>query len=195
LESQIQDLRQEIAKKRNELGDRQQQLESHKKFSTFLQEVVKDKKLAEIIAAANKTESGKSESEQSIMWLRERFINLKKENKRLKERKALIAAEREKVLEDEKRQVEIMTRQMYDKGKEMQEIQNEIEKVQAENTKLDSEFENQVRVQNQAKEEAHQILYSIDNIYQISHELYKYRDQEKKFKRVEDNLGDVFKIE
>jgi hypothetical protein len=52
--------------------------------------VVADKQLSEIIAASKNAEGSKSESDGEINWLRERFINLKKENKKLKERKRAI---------------------------------------------------------------------------------------------------------
>lgn len=69
---------------------RKDQLESHSKFSDFLKRVVADKQLSEIIAASKNAEGGKSEQDAEINWLRERFINLKKENKKLKERKRAI---------------------------------------------------------------------------------------------------------
>lgn len=52
--------------------------------------MVADKQLSEIIAASKNAEGGKSEQDAEINWLRERFINLKKENKKLKERKRAI---------------------------------------------------------------------------------------------------------
>jgi len=179
-------LEESIERKKEELLKRQQQLESHKKFSDFLEKVVQLPALSEIIQASNKGgDSGKNEKDTSINWLRERFINLKRENKKLKERKAEIAHEMEQVREREKQEMELLTESMYKKSKEMQEIQEKIEKLNDTNSKLDAEFENQVTEQNKSKQEAHQIVYSIENIYEISRDLYKYRGIPKKFKELE----------
>jgi exonuclease VII large subunit len=141
--------------------------------------------LREIIAADKKQDSSKNQEELAITWLRERFINLKKENKVLRESKVSIAKEMEEVREEEKRQIEQMTQRMYTKSKEMQKIQTEIEKIQEINTKLDNEFEHQVTQRNKSKQEAHQIVYSINNIYRVAEMLYQHRDIEHKFKKLE----------
>ena len=169
-------------------------MESHKKFSDFLLKVVEDKQLAEIIQASKTGETGKSENEQSINWLRDRFINLKKENKKLKERKAEIARQMEEVRENEKQQMEEMTEKMYKRTREMQEIQNKIEELNDQNSRLDSEFENQVAQQNRSKQEAHQIVYSIENIYNIAQKLYEHRGQMQKFKKLDEEIP-ILKIE
>jgi len=61
--------------------------------------------LSEIIAASKSGDSGKTDSDQEINWLRDRFINLKKENKKLKERKQAINKEMERVREEERIQI------------------------------------------------------------------------------------------
>lgn len=60
-EREIKELKDSIATKQGELETRQRQLNSHKKFSLFLSQVVADKQLSEIIAASKTTESGKSD--------------------------------------------------------------------------------------------------------------------------------------
>lgn len=65
---------------------------------------------------------GEQGGEQGIDWLRSRFINLKKENKQLKERKRAIDAEMERVRAGEQEQLHSMTTVLYNKSKEMQEL-------------------------------------------------------------------------
>ena len=55
------------------LDERKRQKESHQIYTKFLKDVVADKALGDNL---------------DIEWLRARFINLKNENKKLKERKA-----------------------------------------------------------------------------------------------------------
>lgn len=57
-----------------------------------------------------------------INWLRDRFINLKKENKKLKERKKKINSEMEAVRERERLEIQEMTTKMYHKSQDMQKI-------------------------------------------------------------------------
>lgn len=57
-----------------------------------------------------------------IEALRRRFINLKKENKQLKQRKREINEEMEQVRANERKQVSDMTTELYNKSKEMQEL-------------------------------------------------------------------------
>lgn len=115
-QTEIKDLEESIDHKTGELETRRRQLESHSKFSDFLSRVVADKQLSEIIAASKTGETGKTDQDQEINWLRDRFINLKKENKKLKERKKTINREMERVREDERVQIQDMTAKMYHKS-------------------------------------------------------------------------------
>ncbi len=135
-------MKESIATKQGELETRQRQLESHRKFSLFLSRVVADKQLSEIIAASKTTESGKSDQEQEIKWLRDRFINLKKENRKLKALKKDLNDKMEAVRENEKREIQAMTALTYLKSQEMQKIQGEIERLSEINGKLEQDFEN-----------------------------------------------------
>lgn len=104
--------------------------------------MVADKALSEIIAASKTTESGKSDQEQEINWLRHRFINLKKENRKLKATKKDLNDKMEAVRENEKREIQAMTALTYHKSQEMQKIQGEIERLSEINGKLEQDFEN-----------------------------------------------------
>lgn len=70
-----------------------------------MQSVVKDEELAKIIAAGKSGESGKSDQEVEIEWLRNRFVNLKKQNKILKQRKIEINKKMEQVKAEERQKV------------------------------------------------------------------------------------------
>lgn len=160
-------MKESIEQKRLELETRKRQLDSHKKFSVFLQSVVKDEEVAKIIAAGKTSESGKSDQEGDIDWLRNRFINLKKQNKLLKQRKAEINSKMEAVKADERQKVQEMTAQMYAKSQLMQRIQNEIEEISSKNSQLENDFESQVDKQNKRTKEAGQIINSIESIYML----------------------------
>ncbi len=62
-----------------------------------------------------------------IEGLRGRFINLKKENKKLNERKLSINNRIEQVKDDERRQLAEMTTVLYERQREMAALQAEIE--------------------------------------------------------------------
>jgi len=62
------------------------------------------------------------QEDQRVKALRDRFINLKKENKKLKEDKREINEEMARVREEEKIQISEMTAKMYHKSQELQEI-------------------------------------------------------------------------
>ena len=68
--------------------ERKQQLESHSRFSVFLNKVVNDPEMKD------------SGSEGKIEWLRDRFINLKNENKKLRDKKSRINSEMEAIKEN-----------------------------------------------------------------------------------------------
>ena len=86
----IKQLTDQNLKKQKELTELKQQLESHTKFSVFLNKVVNDPEMKD------------SGSEGKIEWLRDRFINLKNENKKLKDKKAKINQEIEAIREDKR---------------------------------------------------------------------------------------------
>ncbi len=84
---------------------KQQQLKTHKQFTDFLERVVKDKQLSEI-KEKKSGEAGKGDdTDYKINWLRNQFINLKNENKKLKERKRRIDSEMEAVVERERQEL------------------------------------------------------------------------------------------
>ena len=90
LQEQIRLLKEQNENKQRELMERKQQLDSHIKFDIFLNKVVNDPEMKD------------SGSEGKVEWLRDRFINLKNENKKLKDKKARINAEMEAVKEDKR---------------------------------------------------------------------------------------------
>ena len=67
------------------------------------------------------------------------------------------------------------------------------------NTKLDADFAHEMQFNNDLRSEAHQLLYSVENVYELAREFYKYRGHEKKFKEtianVEDKEPQILKIE
>jgi hypothetical protein len=135
---EIEDLKKENEKKEQILVQKQQQLETHKKFTDFLERVVKDKQLSEIIDTKKSGDAGKGDNTDfKINWLRNHFINLKNENKKLKERKKNIDKEMEVVVERERQELHEMTTKMYQRSQDMQKIQNEIEKITEINSKLE----------------------------------------------------------
>lgn len=168
-ERQVQNYMDEIAKtqrhideKKQELVKRAEQLQSHKKFTRFLEQVVQQQAIADSIEAWEKKPSDKGDKqteknnyEYEINWLRNRFINLKQMKKKFKEQKLKIAEDMAKAHEDERRQSDEMTKQMYSLSKEYQRLQTRIEQINEVNSKLESEFEHQITVQNRAKQEAH----------------------------------------
>jgi len=97
-------LKEQNEQKQLELMERKQQLESHKKFSEFLSKVVHDPEMKD------------SGSEGKVEWLRDRFINLKNENKKLKDKKAKINMEMEAVKEDKRQRIQQMTATIYQKN-------------------------------------------------------------------------------
>ena len=135
----IQELHSSIEKKKLTVEERKQQLESHQVYTNFLQDVVADKALGD---------------NQNIEWLRGRFINLKNENKKLKNRKASINQDMEDIKEQERQTLGKMTAQLYEKQKKMQKLQKEIEKIGEQNQNLEQDFENEISKKNQNSMEA-----------------------------------------
>ena len=164
---EIETLKEENQKKEQVLVQKQQQLKTHKQFTDFLERVVKDKQLSEI-KEKKSGEAGKGDdTDYKINWLRNQFINLKNENKKLKERKRRIDSEMEAVVERERQELLQMTNKMYQRSQDMQKIQNEIEKITEINSKLEQDFENQVDKTNRNIKEAQQIVNAIDSVYTI----------------------------
>ena len=164
---EIETLIKENQKKEQVLVQKQQQLKTHKQFTDFLERVVKDKQLSEI-KEKKSGEAGKGDdTDYKINWLRNQFINLKNENKKLKERKRRIDSEMEAVVERERQELLQMTNKMYQRSQDMQKIQNEIEKITEINSKLEQDFENQVDKTNRNIKEAQQIVNAIDSVYMI----------------------------
>lgn len=164
---EIETLKEENQKKEQVLVQKQQQLKTHKQFTDFLERVVKDKQLSEI-KEKKSGEAGKGDdTDYKINWLRNQFINLKNENKKLKERKRRIDSEMEAVVERERQELLQMTNKMYQRSQDMQKIQNEIEKITEINSKLEQDFENQVDKTNRNIKEAQQIVNAIDSVYSI----------------------------
>ena len=168
---EIETLIKENQKKEQVLVQKQQQLKTHKQFTDFLERVVKDKQLSEI-KEKKSGEAGKGDdTDYKINWLRNQFINLKNENKKLKERKRRIDSEMEAVVERERQELLQMTNKMYQRSQDMQKIQNEIEKITEINSKLEQDFENQVDKTNRNIKEAQQIVNAIDSVYTICSKL------------------------
>lgn len=94
LQESIEKLKKQNEQKQVELTDRKLQLESHIRFSEFLNKVVTDKAIAD------------SGADGKVDWLRDRFINLKNENKKLKDKKREINSKMEAVKEDKKKQLQ-----------------------------------------------------------------------------------------
>ena len=90
IEAHIVDIRNKQAKK----DDHERDLEDNKKYSKFLDDVIK---LAQ--------DQEQNENENKFEWLRQRFTNLKKENKKLKERKKEISEKMEALKELEKEEM------------------------------------------------------------------------------------------
>ena len=84
--------------------ERKQQLESHSRFSVFLNKVVNDPEMKD------------SGSEGKIEWLRDRFINLKNENKKLRDKKSRINSEMEAIKENKRQRIQQMTSTLYQKN-------------------------------------------------------------------------------
>ena len=108
LQNNIKELQETNQLKQLELTERKQQLDSHTKFSIFLNKVVNDPEMKD------------SGSEGKVEWLRDRFINLKKENKKHKDKKARINQEMEAVKEDKRQRIQHMTATLYQKNQQMQ---------------------------------------------------------------------------
>ncbi len=108
-----------------------------------------------------------SGSEGKVEWLRDRFINLKNENKKLKDKKARINSEMEKVKEDKRQRIQQMTATLYFKNQQMQKIQHEIERIAEVNSGLEQEFENELGKKNKNITEVGQIINSINTIYKV----------------------------
>ena len=90
-------------------------MEDLRLYTNFLQRVVDD--------SSNQEES----KNLGIEGLRNRFINLKNENKMLYTRKTAINQRIEQVKEDERRDVAAMTADLYEKQKIMGNLQADIE--------------------------------------------------------------------
>lgn len=102
----IETLKKENQNKEQVLVQKQQQLKTHKQFTDFLERVVKDKQLSEIIVKkSGEAGKGNDDTDYKINWLRNHFINLKNENKKLKERKRRIDSEMEAVVERERQEM------------------------------------------------------------------------------------------
>ncbi len=174
LQENIRLLKEQNEQKQLELMERKQQLESHKKFSEFLSKVVHDPEMKD------------SGSEGKVEWLRDRFINLKNENKKLKDKKAKINMEMEAVKEDKRQRIQQMTATIYQKNQQMQKIQQEIESIAEVNSGLEQEFENELGKKNKNSTEVGQIISSINNIYRIVEDLAKKKNKLPQLKDLQD---------
>jgi len=77
--------------------DHQKDLDENKKYSKFLEDVIK--------LAQDQHQTTNNNQKLTLDWLRVRFINLKKENKKLKERKKEISEKLEAIKEFEKEEM------------------------------------------------------------------------------------------
>jgi len=169
----IEKLKENIEKRAQDLEVQKEQLESHRKFTEFLEAVVKNNALG-----------GANGEQQTIDMLRGRFINLKTENKKLKHRKSAIDNEMEQVRIHEREQLSQMTNVLYNKSKEMQQLQKQIEDFQHRNTSLDLDFENEINKKNRNKKEVGELINSINNIANIKDLSWEIRQRAKGSKEV-----------
>ena len=99
-------MRQNIDKKKSKLENRQRELGNLRKYTDFLEKVV---------SGAGNKDAGDDNQSMGIEGLRGRFINLKKENKKLNDRKNKINERMEQVKEDEQRTLAEMTKELLKK--------------------------------------------------------------------------------
>lgn len=154
---QIDMLKQSIEQKNRELERRKQQLQNHKKFTEFLESAVE----------SQREENGETSTDGGIDALRARFLNLKNENKSLREKKQTIQDEMELVRAKEREELTGMTRVLYERGKEVQKLQREIEDIQESNSFMEQEFENEINKKNNSSKEVGQIVHSINNVFSL----------------------------
>lgn len=98
---QIEELQKTLAATEVQLKEKQEDLDRHKIFSTFLQSVVNDK-------------SGDNEGFNEIIDLQNRFISLKEENKQLMKRKAHINQMMEQARAQEKERLNQLKNTLYE---------------------------------------------------------------------------------
>ena len=103
----IEKLRQSIDKKKLKLDNRQRELGNLRKYTDFLEKVVTNNKDVD------------ENNNMGIDVLRDRFINLKNENKKLNLRKNAINQRMDQVKEDQNRALAEMTTELYEKQREM----------------------------------------------------------------------------
>jgi len=110
--------------KKIKLETRQKELANLRKYSDFL----------ELVVSKNMDDDDEERSSAGgIEGLRNRFINLKNENKKLNDRKTMINQRMDQEKEEERRALAQTMKELYDQQQLMQDLHREIEKTQAEN--------------------------------------------------------------
>ena len=86
--------------------------------------------------------------ENGIKDLRDRFVNLMTESKKLKKRKQEINEETEAVRKMEKERLTQLTKQLYERQQTMRELQKQLTDLTVENTELERGFETEINQKN-----------------------------------------------
>lgn len=131
----IKQLKEKLAQKDVQLREKEKDLERHKIFSNFLDQVVQDK-------------SGDKEGFNDILDLQDRFMSLKNENKKLMQKVSFISMfgllfilvqkkqiniETDEAKQREKTKLNELKNTLYEQQKKMQNIQDEITEISERN--------------------------------------------------------------
>ena len=83
-----------------------------------------------------------------------RFVNLKNENKKLKERKTMINDEMERVAALERETLVKMKKELFEKQKKVSSLQGNITNIAGMNAELEQEFETEINKHNNDQRQA-----------------------------------------
>ena len=84
--------------------------------------------------------SGQKSEEQALWWLRERFFNLMKENKKLKQNRRMIAEQIDNFRRKERQEIAGINQKMYQISRAMEANAKELEYYKQVNAQREQEF-------------------------------------------------------
>ena len=137
------------------LRQKEIELEQHRIFSQFLDQVVEDT-------------SGDKEAFADVGDLHNRFKSLKNENTGLLERKRQLEGELNETKDRERNQIQELKNVLHNEQKRMQDIQAELEGINEAAGVLEGDFEKEIARRNQKAVEVSLIVTSVNNIYNIA---------------------------
>jgi len=148
----LKDMVQRKHRKEHELKLKEEEIDSHKPFTSFLESIVND----------NSAAGG--ESFGSIEEIIFRYKALKETNKDLVNEKSEISVKNEELTVEDKIKQNKLDKKLFEEQRKLQQVQAENEAINHQVSILEGDFELEIQKKNQNSRDIGQILNSINNI-------------------------------